>query len=236
MRLSQPWPKGKKVNPNGKYGMRRHPISGRMKKHRGVDVAGQYPVTSAGAGVVHHVGWSPNGGGHTVRIKHANNLFTVYYHGAQATRLRVGDRVEAGTFIYTSGTTGASTGNHLHFEVRTGRNGQWGSDVDPMPYLDGPVMATQPSLLKVNGKLDRNTWRALQTVLQASGHYKGVVDGVPGPFTYRAIQSWVGVGQDGVIGPITRRALQRRLGVKPDGVWGPITVSALQRALNEGVL
>jgi len=144
--------------------------------------------------------------------------------------------VEAGTFIYTSGTTGASTGNHLHFEVRTGRNGQWGSDVDPMPYLDSPVTATQPSLLKVNGKLDRNTWRALQTVLQASGHYKGVVDGVPGPFTYRAIQSWVGVGQDGVIGPITRRALQRRLGVKPDGVWGPITVSALQRALNEGVL
>ena len=236
MRLVKPWPIGKSINPNGKYGMRKHPISGAWKKHRGVDVAGQYAVTSAGPGIVHHVGWSPKGGGHTVRIKHADNLYTVYYHGAHATKLKVGERVDAGTFIYRSGTTGASTGNHLHFEVRTGRLGQWGSDVDPMPYLIGAVSPSKPSLLKVDGRMGRNTWRALQTALQASGHYKGVVDGRPGPFTYKAIQSWVGVGEDGIIGPITRRAVQHRLGVKVDGVWGRETISALQRALNEGAV
>lgn len=234
MRLVKPWPDGKRVNPNGRYGMRKHPKTGRWQKHRGVDVAGVYPVLSAGPGVVHKIGWSPTGGGHTVIIKHATDLFTVYYHGAHATKLRVGERVDTGTFIYTSGTTGMSTGNHLHWEVRTGRLGQWGSDVDPMPYLDGPLSATQPKLVNVNGKLDAQTWRALQTALQASGHYKGVVDGKPGEMTHKALQSWAGVKADGIIGPATRRAVQKKLGVKVDGVWGRLTISALQRALNEG--
>jgi hypothetical protein len=230
MRLTQPWPHGFSINPNGKYGMRRHPITGRQAKHRGLDVGGVFPVSSAAPGVVAHIGWSPKGGGHTVIIDHGE-VHTAYYHGAQATKLRVGQRVEAGTFIYTSGTTGASTGNHLHFEVR--RRKAWGSDVDPTPYLNGNASA---SVLRVSGREDRATWKQWQTWLQEQRFYEGRVDGVAGPMTYRAIQTWVGTPRTGRLDVVTRRAVQARIGVTVDGVWGRGTWSTIQRKLNEGSL
>ena len=231
MRLSKPWPDGFSINPNGKYGMRNHPFGG-YRKHRGLDVAGTFPVSSAAPGVVVHVGWSPKGGGHTVIIDHGE-VHTAYYHGAHKTALRVGQRVEAGTFIYTSGTTGSSTGVHLHFEVRTGRGGRWGSDVDPTPYLNGNAAV---STLKVSGRADRATWKQWQTWLQEQGFYGGRVDGVAGPMTYRAIQSWVGTPRTGKLDVLTRKAVQERIGVTVDGVWGRSTWSTLQRKLNEGSL
>jgi hypothetical protein len=230
VRLSQPWPDGYTVNPNGKYGMRKHPITGRQTKHRGLDVAGTFKVTSAAPGVVAHIGWSARGGGHTVVIDHGE-VHTAYYHGAHRTRLRVGERVDAGTFIYTSGTTGASTGVHLHFEVR--KRATWGSDVDPTPYLNGNAAV---SALRVSGREDRATWKQWQTWLQEQGHYTGRVDGVAGSMTYRAIQSWVGTPCTGRLDVVTRKAVQTRIGVTADGVWGRGTWSTIQRKLNEGSL
>jgi hypothetical protein len=232
MRLSKPWPDGYTINPNGRYGVRRHPISGKQVKHRGLDIAGTFPVTSAGPGVVAHIGWSPKGGGHTVIIDHGE-VHTAYYHGAHKTGLRVGERVEAGTFIYTSGTTGASTGVHLHFEVRRGPRGAWGSDVDPTPYLNGHAAA---SALKVSGRADRATWKQWQTWLQEQKFYAGRVDGVAGSMTYKAIQAWVGTPQTGKLDLPTRKAVQTRIGVTADGVWGRGTWSTIQRKLNEGSL
>ena len=232
MKLQKPWPDGFTINPNGKYGMRKHPITGRQTKHRGLDVAGTFPVSSAAPGVVVHIGWSPKGGGHTVIIDHGE-VHTAYYHGAHKTGLRVGQRVEAGTFIYTSGTTGASTGVHLHFETRTGRRGQWGTDVDPTPYLNGNAAV---STLKVSGRADRATWKQWQTWLQEQGFYGGRVDGIAGPMTYRAIQTWVGTPRTGRLDPPTRKAVQERIGVTVDGVWGRSTWSTIQRKLNEGSL
>lgn len=229
MKLSQPWPDGYSVNTNSPYGWRTHPISGKRKFHHGVDVAGSFPVTAAGDGVVTKIGWSPSGGGHTVLIDHGE-IVTVYYHGADRTALRKGQRVKAGDFIYTSGSTGASTGNHLHFEVRK-RGGRWGQTLDPIPYIQGK--APRP-VVSVTGRLDRQTWREVQRVLQDRGLYKGRIDGIPGPLTYRALQGWASVKVDGILGPITRRAVQAKLGVAQDGVWGRLTISALQRALNDG--
>jgi hypothetical protein len=230
MRLQNPWPAGRTINPNGKYGMRRHPVTGRQAKHRGVDVAGVFPVTSAGPGVVAHVGWSRTGGGHVVIIDHGQ-IHTVYYHGAHRTALRIGQRVEAGTFIYTSGTTGASTGNHLHFEVRKRKT--WGTDVDPTPYLNGNAAVP---VLRVSGRADKASWVEWQTWLQGEGFYLGRVDGLPGSMTYRAIQHWAGVPRTGRLDVVTRRAVQAKLGVTVDGVWGRDTWSTLQRKLNEGSL
>ena len=232
MKLQKPWPDGFTVNPNGKYGMRKHPITGKQTKHRGLDVAGTFPVTSAAPGVVAHVGFSRTGGGHTVLIDHGE-VHTAYYHGAHKTELRVGQRVEAGTFIYTSGTTGASTGVHLHFEVRRGPRGAWGTDVDPTPYLNGNAAA---SALKVSGREDRATWKQWQTWLQQERFYAGRVDGVPGSMTYKAIQAWVGTPQTGKLDLPTRKAVQTRIGVTADGVWGRGTWSTIQRKLNEGSL
>jgi len=235
-RLSQPAPGRPITSP---YGMRRHPISGAMRKHRGIDYGGTFDVLSAGDGVVHKVSYNGNkrtGGGHVVIIKHANDCFTVYYHGAHRTRLPEGARVKTGDLIYRSGSTGASTGPHLHFEVRTGRNGQWGTDTDPGPYFSANSAPTAShNTVKVTGRLNTETWKAWQEKLRDYG-YRGVIDGRPGVMTYRAIQRWAEVDEDGVLGPVTRQAVQRKLKVKRDGVWGPITISALQRALNNGTL
>jgi hypothetical protein len=192
-----------------------------------VDVAGSFPVTAAGDGVVGHIGFSRTGGGHVVGIDHGA-VWTFYYHGAQATKLKKGQRVEAGDFIYTSGSTGASTGAHLHFEVRKSKT--WGNTVDPVPFLAGgaPVASN-----RVSGRLDKATWRQWQTALREYG-YKGRIDGIPGKMTYRAIQSWAGVTADGVLGSGTRKAVQGKIGVRQDGKWGKLTISALQRKLNEG--
>lgn len=227
MKLQKPWPANKSINKNSPYGWRIHPISGKRKFHQGVDVAGSFPVTAAGDGVVRHVGFSRTGGGHVVGIDHGE-IWTFYYHGARATALKKGQRVQAGDFIYQSGSTGASTGAHLHFEVRKSR--RWGDTTDPVPYLVGraPVASN-----RVSGRLDKATWKQWQTALKAYG-YSGRIDGIPGKLTYQAIQRWVGVTADGILGPVTRRAVQGKIGVKQDGVWGKLTISQLQRLLNSG--
>ena len=201
-----------------------------MAKHRGIDIAGVFPVTAAAPGIIAHVGYNARGGGHVVIIDHGQ-VHTVYYHGKHRTPLRVGQRVQTGDFVYTSGNTGASTGNHLHFEVR--KRKAWGSDVDPTPYLNGN--AARP-VLRVTGRPDRESWRAWQTWLQSRGHYTGRVDGIPGPMTHRAIQAWVGTRQTGTLNFVTRSTVQHRIGVTVDGVWGRETWTTIQRMLNEGSL
>ena len=229
MKLQNPWPEGYSINTRSPFGWRIHPISKKRKFHQGVDVAGSFPVTAAADGVVTKIGWSPRGGGHTVLIDHGD-IVTVYYHGAYRTGLKKGQRVKAGDFIYTAGSTGASTGNHLHFEVRR-RGGRWGDTLDPELYLSGKAPAP---VNKVSGRLDRATWTQWQKALNKAGHNAGRPDGRPGRMTYGAIQRWAGVKDDGILGDNTRRAVQTKLGVKADGKWGRITISELQRQLNRG--
>ena len=234
MKLSQPWPEPHKINARSPYGWRKHPITGRRKFHHGVDVACPVgtPLTAPADGVVVHKG-NGGSGGVTLIVKHADDVFTVYYHLQKPSHFLKGTRVKRSEVIAFSGNTGASTGPHLHWEVRKSR--RWGDTVDPVPFLQG-APSVVPAALKVDGRLGRNTWKAWQEALKAQGFYKGIPDGRPGIMTYRAVQAWAGVKQDGRIGPITRRAVQEKLGVKPDGKWGRITISALQRKLNQGVL
>lgn len=228
MKLTNPWPKGYRIT--SPFGYRIHPITKVRTLHRGADVAGRFPVTAAEEGDVVHIGWSPKGGGHVVILKHGTKLYTVYYHGRTKTGLRKGQRVETGTFIYDSGSTGSSTGDHLHFEVRTSR--VWGSQVDPELYLSDSTPTGGP--ISVNGRLDRATIRRWQELLKEAGHNLGLVDGRMGPRTTKAIQASVGVRADGIMGPVTRAAVQKYVGVREDGVWGRLTISAIQRRLNTG--
>ena len=238
------------------YGPRTHPITGQKgKMHHGIDYGGSFNVLAAQDGIVSHIGWSPRGGGHVVILKHASNFWTVYYHGAHKTPLKKGDRVKAGDFIYRSGTTGASTGNHLHFEVRTPTR-IWGRTKDPEIYMtngkpeDRPEDGVVPSAggpenfmhgLKVDGRLGRRTWRAWQETLKNKYGYRGIIDGRPGRMTWRAVQRSSGATVDGIFGPNTRKSVQRKLADLGeyrgaiDGIWGRGTISALQRSLNKGI-
>jgi murein DD-endopeptidase MepM/ murein hydrolase activator NlpD len=134
MKLVKPWPDGYDVNPGSPYGWRVHPISKRRKFHHGVDVAlpiGTPLVAPADGYVVHH--GSGASGGFVLILKHADDLFTVYYHLRQKSHLSKGAIVRRGDRVAVSGNSGRSTGPHLHWEVRRSR--KWGDTVDPMSYL-----------------------------------------------------------------------------------------------------
>lgn len=234
MKLSQPWPEGYYINAKSPFGPRRHPVTGKVKHHNGVDVAlpeGTWLVAPADAIVVHK-GFSSSGG-NTLILKHADDLFTVYYHLQKPSHLLVNGRVLRHERIGLSGNTGLSTGPHLHWEVRKSR--RFGDVVDPVPYLQGSASIVSAPL-KVDGKLGRSTWKRWQEFLKEKGFYNGIPDGRPGTMTYRAVQEWAGATADGQLGPETRRRVQERLGVKADGVWGRLTISELQRQLNQGTL
>ena len=65
-------------------------------------------------------------------IDHGNGLFSRYAH-LSSTSVSPGESVGAGQVIGVSGTTGNSTGEHLHFEIRSGS--VYGTVLDPLAYL-----------------------------------------------------------------------------------------------------
>ena len=101
------------------FGMRKHPIDGFNKMHRGTDFAAPMgtPIKASGDGVIKKAGWC-GGGGNCVVIKHNSTYKTVYAHMSKfATGIRGGVRVKQGQTIGYVGSTGKSTGPHLHYEV-----------------------------------------------------------------------------------------------------------------------
>jgi len=101
------------------YGMRKHPILGYNKMHKGVDFAAPTgtPIYAAGDGVIEARG-RKGAYGHYVRIRHNSKLKTAYAHLSRYKKgLKVGSRVEQGDVIGYVGSTGRSTGPHLHYEV-----------------------------------------------------------------------------------------------------------------------
>ena len=100
-------------------GMRKHPIDGFNKMHRGTDFAAPMgtPIMASGDGVIKKAGWC-GGGGNCVKIKHNSTYQTVYAHMSKFARgIKNGVRVKQGQTIGYVGSTGKSTGPHLHYEV-----------------------------------------------------------------------------------------------------------------------
>ena len=101
------------------FGMRKHPIDGFNKMHKGTDFAAPMgtPIMASGDGVVKKAGWC-GGGGNCIVIKHNSTYQTVYAHMSKfATGIRSGVRVKQAQTIGYVGSTGKSTGPHLHYEV-----------------------------------------------------------------------------------------------------------------------
>ena len=101
------------------FGMRKHPIDGFNKMHRGTDFAAPMgtPIMASGDGVIKKAGWC-GGGGNCVVIKHNSTYQTVYAHMSKfAKGIGSGVRVKQGQTIGYVGSTGKSTGPHLHYEV-----------------------------------------------------------------------------------------------------------------------
>lgn len=128
---SMTWPCPSYSRISSPYGYRTHPISGKRKLHKGLDIAASSgnPVIAAASGTVVKSYFSSSYGNYVV-ISHGGGTMTAYAHMTRRL-VSAGDRVAAGQQIGTVGSTGNSTGPHLHFEVYSG-----GSTVNPMNYFN----------------------------------------------------------------------------------------------------
>jgi murein DD-endopeptidase MepM/ murein hydrolase activator NlpD len=101
------------------FGMRKHPVLGYNKMHKGMDFAAPTgtPIYAAGNGTVEFA--ARHGAyGNYVRIRHNGSLKTAYAHMHKFGKsIKKGTKVEQGDIIGYVGTTGRSTGPHLHYEV-----------------------------------------------------------------------------------------------------------------------
>ncbi|MBQ5319903.1 MAG: peptidoglycan DD-metalloendopeptidase family protein [Oscillospiraceae bacterium] len=102
--------------------------------HKGIDIAAPYgtPIYATESGTITQAesGW--NGGyGTCVKIKHDNGEVAMYAHMSSLAEISYGDYVVKGQLIGYVGSTGDSTGNHLHFEIRS----PYGSYEDPLDYV-----------------------------------------------------------------------------------------------------
>jgi murein DD-endopeptidase MepM/ murein hydrolase activator NlpD len=147
------------------FGMRRHPILGYSRMHKGVDFAAPSgtPIYAAGSGRV--VAAGRNGGyGNYIRVRHSGEYSTAYAHLSRFGKgIRVGQRVRQGQVIGYVGTTGRSTGPHLHYEVL--RNDQ---QINPLKLKQPPATqlagadlerfhAEVARIDRLRGELTRNT-------------------------------------------------------------------------------
>ena len=101
------------------FGMRKHPIDGYNKMHKGTDFAAPMgtPIMASGDGIITRAKWC-GGGGNCIQIRHNKTYETIYAHMKNfAYGIRVGLRVKQGQIIGYVGSTGNSTGPHLHYEV-----------------------------------------------------------------------------------------------------------------------
>lgn len=118
------------------YGMRVHPITGKVARHNGIDIPAPrgtaiYATADGIVGRAQRLG----GYGNYVEIEHGNAIQTRYGHMSSYI-VRPGQQVKRGEIIGYVGSTGRSTGNHLHYEVRIE-----GAPVNPLPFVRSDQMA-----------------------------------------------------------------------------------------------
>lgn len=123
------WPSSGPVT--SPYSTRVHPITGKVRKHAGIDIGSPYGsnIVAAAAGTVIVAGYNAGGYGNYVVISHGSGISTLYAH-ASSLCVSVGQTVSQGQVIAKVGSTGLSSGPHCHFEVHVN-----GADTNPMQYL-----------------------------------------------------------------------------------------------------
>lgn len=122
------WPTWGRIT--SRFGMRRHPITGKRDFHGGIDIANDKgtDVRAAAAGTVTLAGYTP-GFGRLVVIDHGYGFITRYAHNSRIF-VKKGQKVKRGSPIARMGSSGHSTGTHLHYEVLSD-----GKLINPLRYL-----------------------------------------------------------------------------------------------------
>ena len=129
-------------------GGRIHPVTGKPGNHAGIDIPAPSGtnIYAAKSGVVIHAAkgtgssWSY---GNYVIVSHSDGTSTLYAHMSRI-GCKEGQTVKQGDVVGYVGTTGRSTGNHLHFEIRSGSTRK-----DPVNYFKDKALYVQSSGKKV---------------------------------------------------------------------------------------
>lgn len=125
------WPSRSCKRISSYYGMRLHPIYGYYKMHTGIDIGASYgtDIISSADGVVTNVIYNEGGYGWYIMVYHGDGITTLYAHCSKVIA-KVGQNVKQGQVIALVGSTGASTGPHIHYEVRVN-----GAHTNPLNYV-----------------------------------------------------------------------------------------------------
>lgn len=121
------------------FGQRMHPISGKEKRHTGVDYGAAIgtPVYAVGAGDVRETGFSDSAGNY-IKLAHDGGFESWYLH-LNDVAVKTGQAMKQGELVAHTGNTGASTGPHLHFEIRIAN-----IPLDPQRTVPVPTLALSP--------------------------------------------------------------------------------------------
>ncbi len=113
------------------FGMRLHPIYHYYKMHKGIDIGASYgtDIYASEDGIVTNVSYNKGGYGWYIVVYHGDGLSTLYAHCSKVIA-KEGQSVSRGQVIALVGSTGASTGPHIHYEVREN-----GDPVNPLNYV-----------------------------------------------------------------------------------------------------
>jgi murein DD-endopeptidase MepM/ murein hydrolase activator NlpD len=244
-------------------GNRIHPVTKVAKHHNGTDIWSPHEpcwIEAPYDGVITEAKKStaPGGGfGNFVMIAHKINgeqYTTVYAHMQDGSvKVKVGQKVEAGTPLGKMGTTGMSTGKHLHWELHKGKKYEWSATglnfIEPVAFFDALIKlegikgtakdqtpADAPAApAPVHGKAKQKAVAPKPvSVAPAKGAraYPGRLlrRGEPAGPDVLYIQNKLGVNPPGPFGPLTHSAvvaLQKKHKLKADGIVGPLTWSKL---------
>lgn len=130
--FSAVWPVPGYYRISSGFGWRKHPITGKIHEHLGIDIPAPNgtPVVSVSGGVVIEVGWCDNGGGNYLYIQ--DGMYRYAYLHLNSVSVTVGQTVQPGDKIATVGNTGMSTGSHLDLRIKDLASDKF---IDPMSLL-----------------------------------------------------------------------------------------------------
>jgi murein DD-endopeptidase MepM/ murein hydrolase activator NlpD len=235
-------------------GNRIHPVTKVPKHHNGTDIwAPAEPcwIEAPYDGVVTEAKKSTAAGGgfgNFVMIHHKINgehYTTLYAHmGDDTIKVKVGQKVEAGTPLGKMASTGMSTGKHLHWELHKGKKYEWSATglnfIEPVAFFDALIKfesingtaksetpvdapaAPAPVHGKTSAKVSKSGVMAYGGRLLSKGE--------PQTPAVVYLQNKLGVNPNGPFGPLTHAAVvafQKKHGLKADGIVGPLTWSKL---------
>jgi murein DD-endopeptidase MepM/ murein hydrolase activator NlpD len=134
-------------------GNRIHPVTKQPKHHNGTDIWSPHEpcwIEAPYDGVVTEAKKSTAAGGgfgNFVMIHHKINgehYTTVYAHmGDDTIKVKVGQKVEAGTPLGKMASSGMSTGKHLHWELHKGKKYEWSATgvnfIEPVAFFDALI-------------------------------------------------------------------------------------------------